>query len=117
MSQPLFPPVLVISGTGTDVGKTVVSAALAALGADHGLRVAVVKARPDRRTAGRPPLNLAAAAVFIKGVDADMMLVGRHDPLARHPEPHRAHPGSAGPPPADLCRGGDRRLARGPGPG
>ena len=112
MSHPLFPPVLVISGTGTDVGKTVVTAALAALGADHGLRVAVVKARPDRRaaracgrsqhrpppvrrhqhpragrfadplspeaaarTAGRPPLNLAAAAVFIKGVDADMILV------------------------------------------
>ena len=43
MSHPLFPRVLVISGTGTDVGKTVVTAALAALGADHGLRVAVVK--------------------------------------------------------------------------
>jgi dethiobiotin synthetase len=112
VSQPLFPPVLVISGTGTDVGKTVVTAALAALGADHGLRVAVVKpvqtgeppgpagdlstvrrlsgvtsthelARfadplsPEAaaRTAGRPPLNLAGAAVFIKGVDADMILV------------------------------------------
>lgn len=35
--------VLVVSGTGTGVGKTVVTAALAALGAARGSRVAVVK--------------------------------------------------------------------------
>jgi dethiobiotin synthetase len=35
--------VLVITGTGTDVGKTVVTAALAALARDRGSRVAVVK--------------------------------------------------------------------------
>ena len=38
-----FPAVLVVSGTGTDVGKTVVTAAVAALAASSGLRVAVVK--------------------------------------------------------------------------
>jgi dethiobiotin synthetase len=38
----LFPAVLVVSGTGTDVGKTVVTAAVAALAASSGLRVAVV---------------------------------------------------------------------------
>jgi dethiobiotin synthetase len=38
--------VLVVAGTGTDVGKTVVTAALAALLADQGYRVAVVKPYP-----------------------------------------------------------------------
>lgn len=104
--------VLVVSGTGTEVGKTVVTAAIAALAAGRGERVAVVKpvqtgeppgpagdldtvrrlsgvtetfelARfgdplsPEAaaRAAGRPPLDLAAAAVFIKGLDADLVLV------------------------------------------
>ena len=107
-----LPPVLVVSGTGTGVGKTVVTAAIAALAASGGRRVAVVKpvqtgeppgpagdlqvirrlsgvtqthelARfPDplspetaARTAGRPPLDLAAAAVFIKQLEADLILV------------------------------------------
>ena len=111
---PVLPPVLVVSGTGTEVGKTVVTAAVAALAASGGHRVAVVKpaqtgeppgptgdlavirrlsgvtqthelARfPDplspeaaARAAGRPPLDLAAASVFIKqlGTDADVVLV------------------------------------------
>ena len=111
---PVLPPVLVVSGTGTEVGKTVVTAAVAALAASGGCRVAVVKpaqtgeppgptgdlevvrrlsgvaqthelARfPDplspeaaARAAGMPPLNLAAASVFIKqlGADADLVLV------------------------------------------
>jgi len=120
-------PVLIVSGTGTEVGKTVVTAALAALAASHGRRVAVVKpaqtgeppgptgdlqvirrlsgvtqthelARfPDplspeaaARTAGRPPLDLAAAAVFIKQLEADLILVEgaggllvRYDPAGR----------------------------------
>jgi dethiobiotin synthetase len=104
--------VLIVSGTGTDVGKTVVTAAVAALASSRGLRVAVVKpvqtgeppgpegdlavvrrladvesthelARfPDplspeaaARAAGRPPLDLAAAAAFVKGLDADLILV------------------------------------------
>jgi dethiobiotin synthetase len=107
-----FPPVLVVSGTGTDVGKTVVTAAVAALAASRGSRVAVVKpvqtgeppgpagdldtvrrlsgvtgtyelARyPDplspeaaARAAGLPPLDLAEAAVFVKQLDADLILV------------------------------------------
>jgi dethiobiotin synthetase len=104
--------VLIVSGTGTDVGKTVVTAAIAALASSRGRRVAVVKpvqtgeppgpegdlavvrrladvesthelARfPDplspeaaARAAGRPPLDLAAAAAFVKGLDADLILV------------------------------------------
>lgn len=109
-----LPPVLVVSGTGTEVGKTVVTAAVAALAAGRGERVAVVKpaqtgeppgsagdlevvrrlsgvtetaefARfPDplspeaaARAAGRPPLDLAGAAVAIKqlAVSADLVLV------------------------------------------
>ena len=101
-----------VSGTGTDVGKTVTTAAVAALAASSGLRVAVVKpvqtgeppgpsgdleavrrlsgvtetyelARfPDplspeaaARAAGLPPLDLAVAAVFVKQLDADLILV------------------------------------------
>jgi dethiobiotin synthetase len=114
-----LPPVLVVSGTGTDVGKTVVTAAVAALAASRGLRVAVVKpvqtgeppgaageppgavgdlatvrrlsgvtachelARfPDplspeaaARAAGLPPLDLAAAAVTVKQIEADLILI------------------------------------------
>jgi len=109
---PALPPVLVVSGTGTEVGKTVVTAAVAALAAGRGTRVAVVKpvqtgespgpagdlrtvrrlsgvtdthelARfphplsPEAaaRAAGRPPLDLAAAAIFIKQLEADLILV------------------------------------------
>jgi dethiobiotin synthetase len=104
--------VLIVSGTGTEVGKTVVTAALAAVAAGSGRRVAVVKpvqtgeppgltgdlatvrrlsgvtqthelARfPDplspeaaARAAGRPPLDLAAAAVAVKLLDADLILI------------------------------------------
>jgi len=42
-SGPATAPVLVVSGTGTEVGKTVVTAAVAALAASGGRRVAVVK--------------------------------------------------------------------------
>ena len=110
--QETLAPVLVVSGTGTEVGKTVVTAAIAALAASGGRRVAVVKpvqtgeppgpagdlqvirrlsgvtqthelARfPDplspeaaARTAGRPPLDLAAAAVFVKQLEADLILI------------------------------------------
>ena len=111
---PALAPVLVVSGTGTEVGKTVITAAVAALAASRGRRVAVVKpaqtgeppgpagdlavirrlsgvtgthelARfpgplsPEAaaRAAGLPPLDLAAAAVFIKElqIEADLVLV------------------------------------------
>ena len=112
MTPVSFPAVLVVSGTGTDVGKTVTTAAVAALAASRGLRVAVVKpvqtgeppgpsgdleavrrlsgvtetyelARfPDplspeaaARAAGLAPLDLAVAAVFVKQLDADLILV------------------------------------------
>jgi dethiobiotin synthetase len=107
-------PITIISGTGTGVGKTIVTAALAALAAAGGERVAVVKpaqtgidtgeetdletvrrltgvtdlhelARfPDplspeaaARTAGLPPLDLAAAARYIRELAAtrDRVLV------------------------------------------
>ena len=110
----VLPPVLIVSGTGTEVGKTVVTAAIAALAVARGAEVAVVKpvqtgeppgsggdlqavrrlsgvgsthelARfPDplspeaaARVAGRPPLDLAAAAVFVKQLSGafDLVLV------------------------------------------
>jgi dethiobiotin synthetase len=46
--------VLVISGTGTDVGKTVVTAALAALALSAGVRVGVVKAAQTGLAPGAP---------------------------------------------------------------
>jgi len=126
---PVLPPVLIVSGTGTEVGKTVVTAAVAALAASRGRRVAVVKpaqtgeppgptgdlavirrlsgvtwthelARfpaplsPEAaaRAAGRPPLDLAGAAVVIKQlrIEADLVLIEgaggllvRYDPAGR----------------------------------
>jgi dethiobiotin synthetase len=53
--------VLIVTGTGTGVGKTVVTAALAALALDRGERVAVLKpaqtgVAPDsRRTSSTSP--------------------------------------------------------------
>ena len=46
--------VLVVTGTGTEVGKTVVTAALAALASDRGKRVAVVKPAQTGARAGDP---------------------------------------------------------------
>jgi len=127
VTVPALAPVLIVSGTGTEVGKTVVTAAVAALAADRGIRVAVVKpvqtgeppgltgdlstvrrlsgvaqthelARfgdplsPEAaaRAAGRPPLDLAAAAVYVKHLEADLILVEgaggllvRYDPSGR----------------------------------
>ncbi|HEX6523791.1 MAG TPA: dethiobiotin synthase [Streptosporangiaceae bacterium] len=121
--------VTVVSGTGTGVGKTIITAALAALAAEHGERVAVVKPAqtgiatgeptdletvqrlsgvtdlhelsrfPDplspeaaARTAGLPPLDMAAAARYITelGASRDHVLVEgaggllvRYDPAGR----------------------------------
>jgi dethiobiotin synthetase len=46
--------VLVVTGTGTGVGKTVATAALASLAADRGARVAVVKPAQTGVAAGEP---------------------------------------------------------------
>ncbi len=89
--------VTVVSGTGTGVGKTVVTAALAALARARGETVAVVKPAQT----GEPP-----------GGAGDLSEVGRltgltdlHE-LARFPGPlsPEAAARAAGLPPADLCR-------------
>jgi dethiobiotin synthetase len=46
--------IVVVTGTGTDVGKTVVTAAVAALAADRGRRVAVLKPAQTGVAAGEP---------------------------------------------------------------
>ncbi len=46
---------LVVTGTGTGVGKTVVTAAIAALAADRNARVAVVKPAQTGAQPGEPP--------------------------------------------------------------
>lgn len=46
--------ILVVTGTGTDVGKTVVTAAIAALAADRGRSVAVLKAAQTGLPEGAP---------------------------------------------------------------
>ncbi len=46
--------IVVVTGTGTDVGKTVVSAAVAALATDRGRRVAVLKPAQTGVVAGEP---------------------------------------------------------------
>ena len=47
---------MLVTGTDTDVGKTIVTAAIAAAAQAAGLRVAVIKPGPDRHraTAARP---------------------------------------------------------------
>lgn len=70
--------VLVITGTGTEVGKTIVTAALAALVIDQGAAVAVVK-----------PAQTGVVSPAVSDVDVVARLVGngvtRHE-LGRYPE-------------------------------
>lgn len=71
-------PVLVITGTGTEVGKTVTTAAVAAAALAAGLSVAVLKAaqtgvRPDERGDADEVARLAGAVTAVE--------------LARYPEP------------------------------
>ncbi len=69
---------LVITGTGTDVGKTVVTAAIATLAATAGRRVAVVK-----------PAQTGVTAGIESDAEAVARLTGLSDihELARYPEP------------------------------
>jgi len=69
---------LVVTGTGTEVGKTIVTAAIAALAADDGLRVAVVK-----------PAQTGVAEAEAGDVDVVRRLSGVTDvhELVRYPEP------------------------------
>jgi dethiobiotin synthetase len=88
--------VLVITGTGTGVGKTVVTAALAALAADRGVPVAVVK-----------PAQTGAGPAELGDLDVVRELSGVHDlhELARYPDPLAPATAArrAGLPPVDLA--------------
>jgi dethiobiotin synthetase len=91
---------LVVSGTGTGIGKTVATAALAALARARGERVAVVKPAQTGEPAGAPG-DLAVVA-GLTGL-ADL-----HE-LARYPDPlsPEAAARTAGRPPLDLRRAAD----------
>jgi dethiobiotin synthetase len=71
--------VLLITGTGTDVGKTIVTAALAALAVDQGRTVAVLK-----------PAQTGVASLEVSDIDVVARLAGPvvtcHE-LGRYPEP------------------------------
>jgi dethiobiotin synthetase len=93
---PALPPVLVVSGTGTEVGKTVVTAAVAALAASGGRRVAVVKPAQT----GEPPGPTGDLEVIrrLSGVSQTHELARFPDPLS--PE---AAARAAGKPPLNLA--------------
>lgn len=86
---------LVITGTGTGVGKTIVTAALASVAAQAGRRVAVVKPVQTGLQPGEP--GDAAEVARLSGVGACHELVRFPDPLS--PE---AAARVSGLPPADL---------------
>jgi dethiobiotin synthetase len=89
--------ILVVSGTGTGVGKTIVTAALAALAADRGARVAVVKPAQT---------GLGASAEEPSDLEVVSRLTGITDlhELARYPDPlsPEAAARTSGLPPLDL---------------
>jgi dethiobiotin synthetase len=70
--------ILVVTGTGTEVGKTVVTAAVAALAVARGERVAVLKPAQTGVADGEPG-DVAAVVGLVPGA------TGRE--LARYPEP------------------------------
>jgi dethiobiotin synthetase len=90
------PPVLIVSGTGTEVGKTVVTAAVAALAARRGHRVTVVKPAQTGEPAG--PTGDLAVIRRLSGVT-------RTHELARFPDPlsPEAAARAARRPPLDLA--------------
>jgi dethiobiotin synthetase len=88
--------VLVVTGTGTGVGKTVVTAAVAALAADRGASVAVVKLAQTGVDAGEPgDLDEVAR---LAGVTDLHELARYSDPLSPAAAARRA-----GRPPVDLA--------------
>jgi len=110
--------VLIVTGTGTGVGKTVVTAAVAALARERGDRVAVVK--PAQTGAAVPPgharwkgqdIGHADGAAATHGEPADLETVRRlsgvtdlHE-LARFPDPLSPEAAArvSGLPPLDLA--------------
>jgi dethiobiotin synthetase len=107
--------VLLVSGTGTGVGKTVVTAALAAIARAGGLRVAVVKpAQTGAAPAGPPPAEAATTGPAPAGTSGDIpdidtvrRLSGVTDTheLARYPDPLSPEAAArlSGLPPLDMA--------------
>jgi len=114
MTDPAAPPaprgIVVVTGTGTGVGKTVVTAALAAIAQARGARVAVVKPAQTGVRTGVPGGDTP-------DVDAVRRLAGVTDTheLARFPDPlsPEAAARTAGLPPPDMGAAADyvRKLA------
>ncbi|HEY3262479.1 MAG TPA: ATP-dependent dethiobiotin synthetase BioD [Pseudonocardiaceae bacterium] len=100
--------ILLVTGTGTGVGKTVVVAAIAALAAAAGRRVAVLKPAQTGVAAGQP--GDAAEVARLAGIGTARELARYPDPLA----PATAARLAGLPPvtPADAVRAA-RDLARG----
>ena len=81
--------VLVVTGTGTDVGKTVVTAAIAALAADRGQRVAVLKPAQTGVAPGAP--GDLAEVTRLAGADVTTRELRRYpDPLSPEAAARRA---------------------------
>jgi dethiobiotin synthetase len=95
---------LVVSGTSTGIGKTVTTAAVAALAQARGQRVAVVKPVQTGEPAGQPP----GAPGDLATVAALTGLTDLHE-LARYPDPlsPEAAARTSGRPPLDLRRAAD----------
>ena len=114
MTDPAAPPaprgIVVVTGTGTGVGKTVVTAALAAIAQARGARVAVVKPAQTGVRTGVPGGDAP-------DVDTVRRLTGITDTheLARFPDPlsPEAAARTAGLPPPDMGAAADyvRKLA------
>lgn len=71
---------LLVTGTGTGVGKTVVTAAIAALGVDRGARVTVLKPAQTGEPVGAP--GDAEQVVRLAGAVRTVELVRYPDPLS-----------------------------------
>ncbi|WP_338675108.1 dethiobiotin synthase [Streptomyces sp. SCSIO 30461] len=88
--------VIVVSGTGTEIGKTVVTAALAALAAAKGLKVAVLKPAQTGLEPGEPGDAHEAARLAGPGVTA-VELSRFPEPLAPNTAARRAGLATVGP--------------------
>jgi len=74
--------VLIVTGTGTDVGKTIATAALASVAASSGQRVAVVKPAQTGVAVGEP--GDLAEVTRLSGVRDTFEFVRYPDPLSPH---------------------------------
>ena len=112
-------PVLVVSGTGTGVGKTVVTAAVAALAVARGERVAVLKPAQTGVAPGEPG-DLADVQRLVPGVATVRELARYPEPLAPATAARRAGappvtPEEAADAAAQLADGHDLVLVEGAG--